>query len=239
GASAGSNGDDVVSNLRLRDWLEARRLDLARQVGPWLPRPGEQREAAAARPPTEREEQVAARGAGLTEGVPAERRERTDPQQAGWLLAQLLDWHRREDKSFWWRFYELSGMTDEELVDQREPLGRIELVEALGAVTRAGTRLERYRFPLQDHGLKIGRDVVNPETVPDENAKPCGSVESLDEVGLTVTLRRTKSQLERGVPKALIPFELFRTDEIRDSLERTAAWVLANGIDAPGHARSA
>ncbi len=236
---AGYNRDDVVSNLRLREWLEARRLDLARQIGPWLPRPGEQPEAAEARPPTEREQRVAALVAALTDGVPAERQDRTDPQQASWLLAQLLDWHRREDKSFWWRFYDLSGMTDEELVDQREPLGRVEFVEDLGTINSQGTRRQRFRFPLQDHGLKVGRDVVNPETVPDENAKACGSVESLDEIGLTVTLRRTKAQLERGVPKALIPFELFRTDEIRDSLRRTAAWVLANGIDTRGHARSA
>ncbi|HTK43825.1 MAG TPA: TM0106 family RecB-like putative nuclease [Patescibacteria group bacterium] len=238
-AIAGYNRDDVLSNLRLREWLEARRLDLARKVGPFLPRPPLQPEAAEARPMTPREERVAELVAALTDGVPADERERSAAQQATWLLAQLLDWHRREDKSFWWRFYALADMTDEELVEEREPLAGIELIEDVAADGRGGGRLQRYRFPLQDHGLKVGRSVVNPETVDELGAKPCGTVEELDEIGLTVTVRRTSGQLERGTPRALIPFELFNTDEIRGSLQRTAAWVLANGIDAPGHARSA
>jgi predicted RecB family nuclease len=233
------NRDDVLSNFRLRDWLEARRVDLAGRVGPWLPRPPAHDEAAEVRPLTDREQRVAELVAALTEDLPPDPLERTPAQQATWLLAQLLDWHRREDKAFWWRFYALSGMTDEELVDEREPLGRVELVEDLGAINSKGTRRQRFRFPLQDHGVKVGREVVNPETVPDENTKACGTVESLDEIGLTVTLRRTKAQLDMGVPKSLIPFELFRTDEIRDSLQRTADWVAANGIGAEGHARSA
>jgi predicted RecB family nuclease len=236
---AGYNRDDVLSNLRLRDWLEERRLDLARRVGPFLPRPPVQPEAAEPRALPEREQRVAELVAALTSGTPTDPAERTTEQHATWLLAQLLDWHRREDKSFWWRFYELAGLTDEELVDEREPLGRIERIEDLGVVTRAGTRLERYRFPLQDHGLKVGRSVVNPETVPDDGTKPCGTVEAIDEIGLTVTLRRTAGQLEQGVPQALIPFEHFNTDEIRGSLQRTAVRVLADGIDAPGEARAA
>jgi uncharacterized protein len=236
---AGYNRDDVLSNLQLREWLEARRVDLAGQIGPWLPRPAAQPEAEAARPPTEREQRVTALVDALTEGVPAEPAERTSEQQAAWLLAQLLDWHRREDKSYWWRFYDLAGKTDEELVDEREPLGRVELVEDLGPVNAHGTRRQRYRFPLQDHGVKVGRDVVNPETVLEENAKTCGTVEALDEIGLTVTLRRTKSQLEMGVPQSLIPFEHFDTNAIRDSLERTAGWVIEHGVNASGHARCA
>ena len=238
-AIAGYNRDDVLSNLHLRDWLEARRRDLAGQIGPWLPRPAAQPEAESARDLSEREERVAELVATLTAGVPADLADRSEEEQATWLLAQLLDWHRREDKSFWWRFYDLAGMTDEELVDQREPLGRVELIEDLGKVSSRGARRERYRFPLQDHGLKVGRPVVNPATVPDDNAKPCGTVDELDEIGLTVTLRRTKSELEQGVPKGLIPFEHFNTDEIRESLQRTAAWVIDNGIDGSGHARAA
>jgi len=236
---AGYNRDDVISNLRLRDWLEARRLDLARDIGPWLPRPPLQPEAADVRPLTEREVRVAELVAGLTAGLPADPQERSAEQQATWLLAQLLDWHRREDKSFWWRFYDLAGMTDEELVDEREPLGRVERIDDLGPASSHGARLERYRFPLQDHALKLGRPVVNPVTVPDDNARPCATVEAIDEIGLTVTLRRTKGQLALGTPQALIPFEHFNTDEIRDSLQRTAAWVLDHGIDAPGRARPA
>ncbi|HEV2005984.1 MAG TPA: TM0106 family RecB-like putative nuclease, partial [Candidatus Limnocylindrales bacterium] len=236
---AGYNRDDVLSNWRLRDWLEDRRRDLEERVGEPVPRPPAQPEASEQKALTEKEQRVADLVAALTEGLPAEPADRSQDQMATWLLAQLLDWHRREDKAFWWRFYELAGMTDEELVDQREPLGRIVLVEDLGVMNKAGTRLQRFRFPLQDHGIKVGRTVINPETVQEDGMKPCGSVQELDEIGLTVLLKRSVKQLDQGIPKALIQYEFFSTAEIRDSLLRTADWVLANGLDAPGAGRAA
>jgi predicted RecB family nuclease len=235
---AGYNRDDVVSNWRLRDWLEVRRAELAARLGEAIPRPDPHPEAGEQRTLSQRDQEVADAVSALVAGVPDEPAERS-PEQAGrWLLAQLLDWHRREDKAFWWRFYELAGMTDEELVDEREPIGRVELVEDLGPVSKAGSRLQRFRYPLQDHALKVDRQVVDPETVDDEGTKPCGTVEGIDEVELTVTLRRSRPQLERGLPKALIPYEHFSTEELRQSLLRTARWVLERGIDAAGPARA-
>jgi predicted RecB family nuclease len=236
---AGYNRDDVLSNLQLRDWLELRRPELERQFGVTVPRPPRLPEAEAPKPLTDKEQRTAELVAALTDGVPAERADRSEDDQGRWLLAQLLDWHRREDKAFWWRFYELAGMTDEELVDEREPLGKIELIEDLGVMNKAGSRLERYRFPLQDHGLKVGRTVINPETVKDDGTKPCGTVQALDEVDLVVTLKRTVENMKQGQPKALIPLEYFATDVIRGSLLRTADWVLANGLDAPAPRRAA
>ncbi len=236
---AGYNRDDVLSNFKLRNWLEDRRRDLEIEIGETLPRPPLHPEAEAPKTLTDKEQRTADLVAALTASVPADPLDRSPEQAATWLLAQLLDWHRREDKAFWWRFYELAGMTDDELVDQREPLGRVEFIDDLGVMNRGGSHLQRFRFPLQDHGLKAGRDVINPETVQDDGAKTCGTVHELDEIGLIVTLKRTTGQLQQGVPKALIPLEYFSTDVIRASLLRTADWVLAHGIDAHGLGRAA
>jgi uncharacterized protein len=236
---AGYNRDDVVSNWRLRDWLEDRRTELERQQGEPLPRPPLHPEAEAPKPLTDKQQRVAELVAALTAAVPQDPAVRSPSQAATWLLAQLLDWHRREDKAFWWRFYELAGMTDEELVDEREPLGRVERIEELGRMSKGSSVLERYSFPLQDHGLKVGRPVINPETVQHEGLKPCGTVFELDEIELIVVLKRSPAELARGVPTALVQLEYFGTDEIRGSLVRTAEWVLANGIDAPGPGRAA
>ena len=236
---AGYNRDDVLSNWRLRDWLEERRDDLARQRGVPIPRPALHPEAEEPAKLTDIQRRVAELVDALTADVPDEPADRTDEQGGRWLLAQLLEWHRREDRAFWWRFFELAGMTDEELVDEREPLGKIELLEDLGAVNKAGSRHQVFRFPLQDHGLKNGREVVNPETVPEDISKPCGEVVELDEVNLTVTLKRSKAQLQQGLPKALIPHEHFQTGVITASLIRIAEWVLEHGIDAHGDYRAA
>ncbi len=236
---AGYNRDDVLSNWRLRDWLEDRRADLAGTLGVPIPRPPIHPEAEEPAKLTDAQRRIAELVAALTADVPEEPAERTDEQAGRWLLAQLLEWHRREDRAFWWRFFQLAGMTDEELVDEREPLGKIELVEDLGVVNKSGTRHQTFRFPLQDHGLKKGREVVNPETVGQDVSKACGEVFELDEVNLTVTLKRSRAQMDQGLPKALIPHEHFQTKVITDSLLRIAEWVLDHGIDAHGEYRAA
>ncbi|MEO5703984.1 MAG: TM0106 family RecB-like putative nuclease [Candidatus Limnocylindrales bacterium] len=231
------NRDDVLSNWKLRDWLEERRSDLARQLGRVIPRPPMEPEAKDPEPLDEAQQRVADLVAALTADVPADAADRSKEQRGRWLLAQLLDWHRREDKAFWWRFFELTGMTDEELVDEREALGKIEFDADLGPDKKSV--LERYRFPIQDHGLKVGREVVNPESVkPGEGRKmswsACGIVTAVDEIGLTVTIRRGPAGQRMGRPKALIPYDNVRTKEQRAALLRVGAWVLERGIDGNG-----
>ena len=41
----------------------------------------------------------------LTEGLPEAVEQMTCDERGRWLLAQLLNWHRRESKSFWWRYF--------------------------------------------------------------------------------------------------------------------------------------
>ena len=124
------NRDDVVSNFRLRDWLEGRREELARQTGLVVPRPIAR---VAPLPPdlTESQARVQAlvdRLAG-PDVVPSDPADRTASQAATWLLAQLLGWHRREDKSMWWEFHRLMDLTPEQLVDEDDPIGLLEPVD--------------------------------------------------------------------------------------------------------------
>ena len=236
------NRDDVLSNWKLRDWLEERRVDLQEKLGRVLPRPPEEPEAKDPEPLDEAQQRIADLVDALTDGVPADEADRSTVEHARWLLAQVLDWHRREDKAFWWRFFDLCGLTDEELVDEREALGRLEFVADLGPDKQS--ILERYRFPIQDHGLKVGREVVNPESVkPGEGRRmswsACGTVTDIDEIGLTVTIRRGPAAQAMGRPKALIPYDNVRTNEQRAALQRVATWVRDNGFDEPDRYRAA
>ena len=41
----------------------------------------------------------------LTVDIPADPDERDEEQQARWILANIIDWHRREDKAVWWEYF--------------------------------------------------------------------------------------------------------------------------------------
>ena len=65
----------------------------------------------------------------LTDGIPPVRSERTEAQQAQWLLAQMLEFHHREDKAVWWEYFRLRDLTDEELLDERAALSGLKFLE--------------------------------------------------------------------------------------------------------------
>mgnify|MGYP006174685481 CR=1 FL=1 len=148
------NRDDVVSTARLRDWLEARRDELAGLVGEPVPRPAP-RVAELPADLTATQARVQALVARLADPavVPTDIAERSPEQHARWLLAQLLGWHRREDKSMWWDFHRLMDLTPEQLAERLAGLGavaeqssdaRIELfVHAKVDVGHRGCLLER------------------------------------------------------------------------------------------------
>ena len=225
------NRDDCVSNWRLRDWLEERRPELARQIGEPLSRPGPAvPEAAEAL--SEHLAHVAAIGERLCQGVPDAAADRTPAQQASWLLAQLLSWHRREEKAFWWRFFHLmNDLTDVERIAEREPIGGLELVECLGPVARS--TVYRYRFPEQEHAIDVGTEVCDPAT-----GRSPGSVVALDAAAGTLDLRRGPAT-DGPHPTSLVPSGHVATAPLRDSLLRVGEWVADHGIDGPGEYQAA
>src|SRR2546428_4510731 len=85
----------------------------------------------------ERGRRVRALMAALTADVPADRAERTEEQQARWLLAHLLDWHRREDKAPWWEFFRLRDLTEEELLGERAAIAGLRYVARIGGTQKS------------------------------------------------------------------------------------------------------
>ena len=90
------NQEDCVSALGLRDWLEGLRQELENGWRPG-PAPGAG-DGEAPKKAEERKAEIQAAMDALLAGVPEEKAERTPEQQARWLLAHMLEFHRREDK---------------------------------------------------------------------------------------------------------------------------------------------
>ncbi len=116
-------------------------------------------------------------------------------------------------------------MTDADLVDEREPIGMVELDADLGQASKNGARLQRFRFPPQDHGAKVGR-----RSTTRTPRRPSAMVTEVDDLAGTVTIYRTATELERGIPASLIPNDFVRTTVIEDSLLRIGRWVAEEGI---------
>ena len=190
-----------MSNWRLRDWLEDRRRDLEAREGVALPRPAVG-DGAASPELGERDLEVAGISARLTAGVPEDPVDRAQRPEgaARWLLAQLLTWHRREDKSAWWRYFALMAMTDDELLEEREPLA------GLSRLQRAGRPLDRVHvsFPPQDHRIGEDSDIADPRT-----GQSAGDVTSVDDVARTITIKRADVLCDAPprsiVPKGVVP----------------------------------
>jgi predicted RecB family nuclease len=225
------NRDDCVSNWQLRDWLEGRRDELAHELGEALPRPAPS-EAEAAEPLTDRLAHVAEIADELCRDVPDDEVDRTPAQHARWLMAQLLSWHRREEKAFWWRFFHLmNDLTDEDRIAEREPIGGLSPVECLGPSARS--IVYRYRFPEQEHAIDVGTEVCDPAT-----GRSPGSVVALDAAAGTLDLRRGP-KTDGPHPTSLVPSGHVTMAPLRDSLVRAGDWVAEHGIEGAGEYQSA
>jgi uncharacterized protein len=234
------NHDDVVSNQRLRAWLEERRVELAALTGLEIPRPVP-REVELPADLTEQQARVEAlvqRLAGA-DVMPTDPAERSQEQQATWLLAQLLGWHRREDKATWWEFFRLTDLTPEELVDEDAAIGLLEPVAALD-VPRRGRQTWRYRFPAQDYDLRSD-DVYDPakrQAAPNDkpSAWKAGDVEAVDPAEHTIDIRRS---IDDDHPRSIVALSVFPTKDMQASLIELGDWVAEHGIQANGPGRAA
>ncbi len=221
----GYNRDDCISALRLRDWLEDRRKELEAKRRSALPRPtiqsGEPSEKLSARL-----QEVRAVMARLLAPLPADEAQWTDEHRACGLLAQMLEWHRREEKSSWWEYFRLCRLSDEELQEDRNALGGLAYIGEIDHIKRS--IVHRYSFPPQDHAIDRAHEVRDPRT-----GHSAGSVVAFDDHNRTIDLRRgAASQVSH--PTSLIPFELVDSKVLSESVLRIASWVAEHGIAGAG-----
>lgn len=226
------NEVDCRSTLGLRDWLEERRHELAARTGEEVPRP-DPVEGAPSATVAGVDDGHAAAVAALLAAVPDDHDGRTPDDHARQLLADLLGWHRREDRPAWWAWFARLAMTDEELVADREAIGGMVPLGPVDAERRPG--VHRYGFdPEQDHKLPVGRPVADPATTT-----RVGMVVALDAAAGTVDLARPAKAAEGPHPRALVPPTPVATTVLRQALADLGQHVIDHGLDGPGPWRAA
>jgi predicted RecB family nuclease len=224
------NRDDCVSALQLRDWLETLRVEAETASGESIPRP--------ARPARVKNEKLSERLArirriadALTAGLPSER-DRT--QQARWVLAQLLEWHRREDKVDWWEFHRMNDMSDDELLDERAGIAGLEFERRL-ETTKRGSVIDRYVFPPQDTDFDDQDDAYE---LGCEKPSPFAKVDAIDIDRRTLDLRKSGARADQH-PRALFKQDKVANPDAVNALMRLGEFVRDHGIDDGGQHRAA
>ena len=179
------NADDCFSTRSLRDWLERQRqaLELA---GHRIARPPTS-DGAPPETVDERQRKTAALAAALISGVSSDPVQRSDEQAARWLLANLLDWHRRESKADWWEYFRLKDLTDEDLLGERSAVSGLVFVERLGVRRKIPT--DRYSFEKQETDIRAGDTVC-------EKGEKVGEVVEINIKARTIDIKKTRKGAE-------------------------------------------
>ncbi len=219
----GYNREDCVAARELRNWLERVRADLVVQ-GAVIDRPAPE-DAEASEERTAWQERVEALVARLTEGVSADAGERTAEQQARWILAHTLDWHRREEKTLWWEYFRLSGLSSEDLFDERAALSGLVFDRQVGGTAKAP--IHRYRFPPQETEMRGGEDLR------ETGGGKFGKVEriSLDERVIDIKKRGDTANVH---PEAVFSHNVINTSVLAEALMRLGEWVADEGTAGDG-----
>ena len=226
-AVEGYNKDDCVSTVKLYDWLEGLRAN-AIATGADIARPAPKE----GEPPPDLDawlKAIADLQTALRAGLPAEGEDMAQAQESRWLLAHLLEYHRREDKAVWWEYFRLQATPPEALLDEKAGLYRLAFIDTVGGTQRCP--IHRYRFPRQDCDLRSDTELHAGEL-------RIGTLEALDHAAGTVDIKKTGAAANEH-PVGVFGHSIVRARALEDALKRLAEWVRDNAVDAPGAHRAA
>ncbi|MGA9730092.1 MAG: TM0106 family RecB-like putative nuclease [Candidatus Acidiferrales bacterium] len=227
-ALEGYNKDDCLSTASLRDWMEAERQKLLDQ-GVVISRPV-LRDGAPSEAVDERQKKVEVLVAQLVSGISPDPLNRSEEEQARWILAQLLDWHRRENKATWWEGFRLAALDDQALMEERSAVAGLRFAKRLAIDGKIPT--DRYTFDKQETEVRLDKDLY-------QRGEKFGSVIAIDVVNRTIDVKKTRKTAE------LHPTGLYMWDRPpsvlshEGALLRIGEWVRDNGIDQAGNHRAA
>lgn len=181
------NREDCLATLQLRDWL----VDLRGEAGVthWRT-PPEVRE------PTDE----ALEAIGELKQLKRDLLDGAEERDERWMVAQLLDYHRREAKPIWWAYFARLEMTPAELIDDPDSIGELEHLGAEQLPPPRRSVVHAFSFPPQEYKLGAGEEVIDPVT-----GLSAGFIESIDDEHGLLELVRGPSLDDVAPPKALIP----------------------------------
>jgi uncharacterized protein len=140
------------------------------------------------------------------------------------LVFYLLDFHRRQDKPGWWEVFARRDMDEQELVEDAECIGAMELDGKAPLERVKNSTVYTYRYPEQEFKLKAGDAVLRADT-----AEPAGSIESIDETNRILRLKVGPSRPRPPERLSIGPEKFSKNESMQAALFRFADALLAGG----------
>ena len=217
------NEDDCRSAAILRDWLETQRAKLvADGIDVPRPQPGD---GAPNEKITDWLIKINALIERLTADVPADPAERNDEQQARWILANIVDWHRREEKALWWEYFRLAALSAEDLLEERAGLSGLVFAGTVGGTDK--TPVHRYGFPPQETEIRGGEELYNI------GGAKFGTIEAISFADNTVDIKKRQDTASLN-PKAVFAHRHVGGKVMAEALVRIGEHVADHGVRGNG-----
>lgn len=213
------NREDCESTHRLQVWLEALRAEYESAHGP-LPRP--RGDATPTKPPAELDVRLMDVRDRLIGDLSNEREQRSDAEQARYLLGHIMEFHRREDKASWWEYFRLRDLLPEDLLEERKGIAGLVFEEI---IDDTAAPLVRYRFAAQEMDARDGEGVKLPD------GSGLGRVHAVDHLAHTIDIKHSKASADSRPTEVYLHTHI-GTDVIREALMRLGEHVIAHGLDA-------
>jgi uncharacterized protein len=207
------NQEDCLSTVRLRDWLLYRKAEAEASAGQTIPWKVVREMMA-----SETREEADARTIARMEEL-----QRLESPEAS-LLADLLNYHRREAKPEWWAYFERRQKSLDDLIEDSEAIAHLSLAADEPPVPDKKSTIVPLDFPEQE--FKVTPHPKNQLEDPFRGVN-AGAAIRIDSARRRLHLRRGPKATSEPLPSALA-----KGRPIPDAVQRDALGRLADAIVA-------
>lgn len=224
------NADDCLATEALHRWLEERLVELKTKVGE-IARPLNNDGAASEKTQAFKGEALEV-FTKLVSGLPEDKRNLTDMERGRWVLANMIDYFRREERCDWWEFFGTQGKDFEDLLDDRNAIIGLAHTGRDGGTDK--NPIHVYSFPNQEISLRPDNDLYDIER---DTILKIGTLEEISISEGILKIKKTQKTVDKH-PAGVISIDQIPSDVLKASLLSFAKAVANNGIDSDGEYRA-
>lgn len=217
------NEDDCLATAALHTWLEELRKK-AIDNGLTIVRP-EKKTGEAPDNVQIIQTRALALYRGLTADLGENRAEWDEYAKAKWLLAHLIDYFRREDKSAWWEYFRVHELDREALLDERKAITGLRFERPVETKGKTRVPVHRYSYPPQEVSLEEGDEVhaVKGEKI--------GTVHAVYLENYAIDIKKTGKTADVH-PESVHVLERVDPGALATSVMNLAESIIENGLES-------